>query len=78
MPFIIAGSVFVGLVLSYLIFALPANKKLKSHAEDLKAAKGLLEEAQTEREQLKQQLADSQYKLKETEKDLAFIKSQSE
>jgi len=77
MPIVIAGAALAGFVLAFLLFALPARKKLKSHTADLKQAQSLLEEAQKEREQLKQQLADSQYHLKETEKDLAFIKTQS-
>lgn len=77
MPFLIAGAAIAGFVLAFLLFALPARKLAKSHTQDLKAAQVLLDEAQKEREQLKQQLADNQYQLKETEKDLAFIKSQS-
>lgn len=77
MPIIIAGAAFIAALLTYFVFAMPARKKLNNQLEDLKAAKALLDEAQTEREQLKQQLADTQYKLKETEKDLDFIKSQS-
>ena len=77
MPIVIAGAALAGFVLAFLLFALPARRLAKSHTEDLKSAQSLLEEAQKDREQLKQQLADSQYQLKETEKDLAFIKTQS-
>jgi len=70
MPVIAAGAFILGLVIAYLIFARPVNNRAKQYEADLKAAKELLDEAQKEREQLKQQLADCQYKMKELEKDL--------
>ena len=70
MPFIAAGTFILGLVIAYLLFARSANNRANQYEDDLKAAKSLLEDAQTEREQLKQQLADCQYKMKELEKDL--------
>lgn len=70
MPFIAAGAFILGLVIAYLLFARSANKRANLHQDDLKAAKSLLDEAQKEREQLKQELADCQYKMKELEKDL--------
>ncbi|MGR6870763.1 hypothetical protein ACU6U9_00290 [Pseudomonas sp. HK3] len=70
MPFIAAGTFILGLVTAYLLFARSANNRANQYEDDLKAAKSLLEDAQTEREQLKQQLADCQYKMKELEKDL--------
>jgi septal ring factor EnvC (AmiA/AmiB activator) len=70
MPFIAAGAFILGLVIAYLLFARSANKRANLYQDDLKAAKSLLDEAQKEREQLKQELADCQYKMKELEKDL--------
>lgn len=70
MPFIAAGAFILGLVIAYLLFARSANKRANLYQEDLKAAKSLLDDAQKEREQLKQELADCQYKMKELEKDL--------
>tara|TARA_B100001063_G_C16723112_1_gene534742 strand:+ start:739 stop:1083 length:345 start_codon:yes stop_codon:yes gene_type:complete len=70
MPFILAGAFILGLVIAYLLFARSANNRANQYEDDLKAAKSLLDDAQKEREQLKQELADTQYKLKETEKDL--------
>jgi predicted nucleic acid-binding Zn-ribbon protein len=70
MPYIIAGAFILGLATAYLLFARSANNRVKEYEEDLKAAKSLLDDAQTEREQLKQELADYQYKMKELEKDL--------
>ncbi|MFT5592250.1 MAG: septal ring factor EnvC (AmiA/AmiB activator) [Oceanicoccus sp.] len=70
MPFIAAGAFILGLVIAYLLFARSANSRANRYEEDLKAAKSLLDDAQTEREQLKQELADCQYKMKELEKDL--------
>jgi len=77
MPIIAAGTFIIGLVIAYLIFARPAAKKVSLYEEDLKAAKTLLDEAQSERESLKQQLADCQYKMKELEKDLNHAKKSS-
>lgn len=70
MPFIAAGAFILGLVIAYLLFARSANNRANLYQEDLKAAKSLLDDAQKEREQLKQELADCQYKMKELEKDL--------
>ena len=70
MPFIAAGAFILGLVIAYLLFARSANKRANLYQDDLKAAKSLLDDAQKEREQLKQELADCQYKMKELEKDL--------
>lgn len=70
MPFILAGAFILGLVIAYLLFARPSVKRAKQYEEDLKAAKSLLDDAQKEREQLKQSLADCQYKVNELEKDL--------
>ncbi len=70
MPVIAAGTFILGLVIAYLLFARSANQKVARYEDDLKAAKALLDEAQKEREQLKQDLADCQYKMKELEKDL--------
>ena len=70
MPFIAAGAYILGLVIAYLLFARSANNRANQYQEDLKAAKSLLDDAQKEREQLKQELADCQYKMKELEKDL--------
>ena len=72
MPFIIGGSFILGLLLAYGLFARPALKRVADNKSDLQAAKGLLDEAQQERSQLKQELADLQYKMSELEKDLAF------
>lgn len=70
MQFIIAGAFILGLVTAYLLFARSANKRAQAYALDLKAAKSLLDDAQQEREKMKQELADCQYKMKELEKDL--------
>lgn len=70
MPFIAAGTFILGLVIAYLLFARSANRRANQYEEDLKAAKSLIEDAQKEREQLKQELADKQYQIKELEKDL--------
>ncbi|GAA6135164.1 hypothetical protein NBRC116188_19540 [Oceaniserpentilla sp. 4NH20-0058] len=70
MPFILAGAFILGLVIAYILFARPSVKRAAQYEEDLKAAQSLLDEAQKEREQLKQSLADSQYKVNELEKDL--------
>ena len=72
MPFIIGGSFILGLLLAYGLFARPALKRVADNQADLQAAKGLLDDAQQERSQLKQELADLQYKMSEMEKDLAF------
>lgn len=77
MPIIAAGTFIIGLVLAYLIFARPAVKRASLYEDDLKAAKSLLDEAQSERESLKQQLADCQYKMKELEKDLNHAQKSS-
>jgi len=77
MPAIAAGAFILGLVIAYLIFARPASKKVSAYEEDLKAAKTLLDEAQEEREKLKQDLADCQYKMKELEKDLNHQQSKN-
>ncbi len=65
----------VGMLLAYGLFAYPARKSLLVLNEDLKLSKTLLEDVQKDREQLKQQVADQQYKLNELEKDLAFERS---
>ena len=72
MPFIIGGSFILGLLLAYGLFARPALKRVADNQADLQSAKDLLDEAQQERSQLKQELADLQYKASELEKDLAF------
>lgn len=77
MPYIAAGTFILGMALSYLMFARSATKKFNDCLADLEAAKGLLDDAQTERSGLKQQVADLEYKLKELEKDLAYEKSKS-
>lgn len=77
MPFIAGGAFVLGLVISYFLFARSAANKANSALADLEAAKGLLDDAQAEREQLKQKVADLEYKLKETEKDLAYERSKS-
>ena len=77
MPFIAGGAFVLGLVISYFLFARGATKKANSYEADLTAAKGLLDDAQKEREQLKQKVADLEYKLKELEKDLAFERSKN-
>lgn len=78
MPFIAGGAFVLGLVISYFLFARGAIKKVEGFSADLEAAKGLLDDAQGEREQLKQKVADLEYQLKETEKDLAFERSKSQ
>ena len=77
MPFIAGGAFVLGLVISYFLFARSAVNKVNSFTADLEAAKGLLDEAQKEREALKQKVADLEYQLKESEKDLAFERSKS-
>jgi septal ring factor EnvC (AmiA/AmiB activator) len=77
MPFIAGGTFVLGLVISYFLFARSAANKANSMSADLEAAKGLLDEAQKEREQLKQKVADLEYQLKEVEKDLAYERSKS-
>lgn len=71
MGLFIAVAFIAGLVLAFVFFARPAKALVKNHSEDLQAAKRLLDEAQIERERLKQQVADLTYKLGELEKDLA-------
>lgn len=75
MPVIAGGAFILGLVIAYLLFARSAIKRASQYEEDLKAAKSLLDDAQKEREQLKQDLADCQYKMKELEKDLKHAKN---
>ncbi len=65
----------VGMLVAYGLFAYPARKSLGVLSEDLKLSKTLIEEAQKDRDQLKQQVADLQYKSHELEKDLAFERS---
>lgn len=77
MPFIAGGTFVLGLVMSYFLFARSAVNKANTMSADLEAAKGLLDDAQKEREQLKQKVADLEYQLKETEKDLAYERSKS-
>ncbi|MEY8247817.1 MAG: hypothetical protein RPR98_02505 [Bermanella sp.] len=72
MPFIIGGSFILGLLLAFGLFARPALKRVAQQQTDLQAAQGLLEQAQQERSELKQSLADAQYQLNELEKDLTF------
>lgn len=74
MMWIAAGTFVIGLVFAYLVFTLPAKRQADGHTEDLKAAKSLLDEAQKEREALKQKVADLEYQLKETQKDLEASK----
>lgn len=74
MPIIAFGALIVGGLLSYFLFAHTAKKRAAECLEDLKAAKGLLEQAQEERAQLKQRVADLDYKVKELEKDLYHAK----
>ena len=65
----------VGMLVAYGLFAYPARKSLGALNEDLKLSKTMLEDVQKDREKLKQQVADQQYKLNELEKDLAFERS---
>ena len=75
MIFIAAASLLVGMLLAYGLFAYPVRKSQASLNEDLKLSKELLEAAQKNRDELKQQVADQAYQLKELEKDLAFERS---
>lgn len=65
----------VGMLVAYGLFAYPTRKTLVALNEDLKLSKTMLEDVQKDREKLKQQVADQQYKLNELEKDLAFERS---
>ncbi len=75
MPYILGLSFFIGVVLTYVLLARPALKRVAEHKGDLEAAKKLLDDAQQERTTIKQELADLQYKMGELEKDLAFERS---
>lgn len=75
MPLIALGAFVLGGLLSYFLFAHTAKKRADECLGDLKAAKGLLEQAQEERAQLKQRVADLDYKVKELEKDLYHAKN---
>ena len=74
MGLLVAAAFIAGLVIAFVFFARPAKSLAKSHGDDLQAAKRLLDEAQIERERLKQQVADLTYKVGELEKDLASAK----
>ncbi len=76
MPLFVGLGFALGALLVYGFIAHPARKSNKSCQEDLKAAQALIESAQQERETLKQQVADSQYQLKELEKDLVAARNQ--
>ncbi|MEH6345181.1 MAG: hypothetical protein V7785_08855 [Bermanella sp.] len=75
MVFIVAAGFLAGMIVAYGLFAYPARRSQSSLNEDLKLSKELLEAAQKSRDELKQQVADQSYQLKELEKDLAFERS---
>ncbi|WP_396587468.1 hypothetical protein [Bermanella sp. R86510] len=77
MIWIAAGTFGLGFVFAYFMLAQPARKLANSHGDDLQEAKGLLENAQSERQELQQKVADLEYKLKEQEKDLAALQRKS-
>jgi len=75
MPYIIAVAFLGGVLVSYFLLARPVRNSLQDHQSHLKESQNLLESAQQERDQLKQQIADLEYKNKELEKDLSFERS---
>jgi len=75
MIYLVILGFLVGILVAYGLLAYPARKSLGVLNEDLVQSKNLLEEMQKSRDQLKQEVADQQYKLKELEKDLAFERS---
>ncbi len=77
MPFIIAGAFLAGVLVSYFFLARPVRNALKEHQGHLEESQVLLNKAQQERDDMKQKIADLEYKNKELEKDLAFERKKS-
>lgn len=77
MPYIIAGAFLLGALVSYFFLARPVRRALLQQQEGLQDSQNLLEAAQTERDQMKQQIADLEYQNKELEKDLSFERKKS-
>lgn len=75
MPYLIAVAFLAGVLVSYFLLARPVRKSLQQHQEHIKESQTMLETAQQERDQMKQQIADLEYKNKELEKDLSFERS---
>lgn len=70
MLYFLTGAFLLGVVVSYFFLAMPARRAITTHQDHIKESQSLLEQAKKEREELKQQVADLEYKNKELEKDL--------
>lgn len=70
MPFVLAFVLIAGMGISYLLFAMPMKTALKNARNDLRESEALLKQASDAQAELKQKVADLEYKLKETEKEL--------
>lgn len=70
MPFVLAFVLIAGMGISYLLFTMPMKTALKNARADLRESETLLKQASDAQVELKQKVADLEYKLKETEKEL--------
>lgn len=70
MPFVLAFVLIGGMGISYLLFAMPMKTALQNARNDLRESEKLLQQASDAQGELKQKVADLEYKLKEAEKEL--------
>lgn len=74
MIYMLAAALVLGIILSYFLFTFPVRNQLKERQADLQESHRLLQAAKEEKDAMKQKVADLEYKLGESQKDLAFAR----
>ncbi len=76
MIYMLAAALVLGIILSYFLFAFPMRKQLREQQSDLMESHRLLQAAKEDKDAMAQKVADLEYKLGESQKDLAFERGQ--